>query len=76
MIQDGKSDTTFPTVGVRVDGGRFEPVRPDSDKGWLLWSASVPVENLKEGNHEVVARAIDNANHMERQSPLRRNSMH
>ena len=60
--------TDIKEVGVRVDGGRFEPAKPDDEKGWLLWSASVPVENLKEGDHEVVARAIDNANHTKRET--------
>ena len=55
-------------VGVRVDGGRFEPAKADEEKGWMLWSASVPVKDLKTGDHEVVARAIDNANHTKRET--------
>ena len=55
-------------VGVRVDDGRFEPANPDDEKGWLFWSASVPVEGLKAGDHEVVARATDNANNTKREA--------
>jgi len=57
-------------VGVRIDGGRFEPARPDDEKDWLLWSSSIPVKNLKEGDHEVVARATDNANHTKRETVI------
>jgi len=60
--------TDIKEVGVRVDGGRFEAAKPDDEKGWLLWSASVPLEDLKIGDHEVVARAIDNANHTKRET--------
>ena len=60
--------TDIKEVGVRVDGGRFESAKPDGDKGWLLWSASVPVGNLEKGEHEVVARATDNANHTKRET--------
>ena len=38
--------TDVREVKVRVDGGRFEPAKPDAEKGWLHWSASVPVEKL------------------------------
>jgi hypothetical protein len=62
-------------VGVRVDKGgvraedsRFELAKPDDEKGWLLWRASVPAEGLEEGDHQVVARAIDNANHTKRET--------
>jgi hypothetical protein len=55
-------------VGVRVNGGRFEPAKADDEKGWLLWGASVPVKELQSGDHEVVARAIDNANHAKRET--------
>jgi hypothetical protein len=55
-------------VGVRVDGGRFEPAKADDEKGWMLWSASVPVKDLQSGDHEVVTRAIDNANHTKRET--------
>jgi hypothetical protein len=64
-------------VGVRVDKGgvraedsRFELAKPDDEKGWLLWSASVPVEGLEEGDHEVVARAVDKVNHTKRDGQL------
>ena len=60
--------TDIKEVGVRIDGGRFEDAKPDGEKGWLLWSASIPVEDLKAGDHEVVARAIDNANHTKRET--------
>jgi hypothetical protein len=60
--------TDIREVGVRIDGGRFESANPDKENGWLEWSASVPVENLEEGEHEVVARAIDNANHTKRET--------
>jgi hypothetical protein len=60
--------TDIKEVGVRIDGGRFESANPDKENGWLEWSASVPVENLEEGEHEVVARAIDNANHTKRET--------
>jgi hypothetical protein len=39
--------TDINEAGVRVDGERFETARSDDEKGWLLWSASVPVEKLK-----------------------------
>ena len=56
-------------VGVRVDGGRFEPAKADEEKGWMLWRASVPVKDLEAGDdYEVVARAIDNANHTKRET--------
>lgn len=55
-------------VGVRVDEGRFEPAKPDDEKGWLLWRATVPMKNSVEGEHEIVARAIDNANQTKRET--------
>jgi Cellulase (glycosyl hydrolase family 5) len=60
--------TDIKEVGVRVDGGRFEPAKSDNEKGWLLWRATVPVETLKDGEHEVVARATDNANQTKRET--------
>jgi hypothetical protein len=55
-------------VKVRVDGDLFEAAKPDDKAGWMLWSASIPVEGLKEGDHEVVARATDKANHTKRET--------
>ena len=62
--------TDIKEVGVRVDDGRFEKAMPDDEKGWMLWSASVPVKDLEEGDHEVVARATDNANHTKRETVI------
>jgi hypothetical protein len=60
--------TDIKEVGVRVDDSKFKSAKPDDEKGWLLWSASIPVESLEVGEHEVVARASDNANHTKRET--------
>jgi hypothetical protein len=60
--------TDVKEVKVRVDSGRFEHAKPDIEKGWLLWSALVPVESWRDEDHEVVARATDNANHTKRET--------
>ena len=62
--------TDIKEVGVRVDDCRFEDAKPDNRVGWLRWTASVPIENLEEGDHEVVARTIDNANHTKRETVM------
>jgi hypothetical protein len=49
-MTEGRKDN-IKEVRVRVNGGCFEPAKSDDEKGWLLWSASVPVENLKDGEH-------------------------
>ena len=36
---------------------------PNQEKGWLYWKATIPATGLKQGEHEAVARATDNANH-------------
>jgi hypothetical protein len=60
--------TDIKEVKVRIDDGRFEAADPDVERGWLHWSASVPVEGVEKGEHEVVARATDNANHTKRET--------
>jgi hypothetical protein len=61
-------ETGVKEVKVRVDSSRFEHTTPDIENGWLLWSALVPVDSWKDGDHDVVARATDNANHTKRET--------
>ena len=55
-------------VKVRIDDGLFEAADPDNERGWMHWSVSVPAEGLENGDHKVVARATDNANHTKRET--------
>jgi Cellulase (glycosyl hydrolase family 5) len=55
-------------VRVRIDNGSFRTAMPDQEKGWLYWNATIPATGLKQGEHEAVARATDNANHTKSES--------
>jgi hypothetical protein len=39
--------TDIKEIKVRIDDGLFEAADPDSETGWLDWSASVPVEGTE-----------------------------